>query len=185
MPAWDHLHKWLMTAVGGTIATLAGGYLLHVFLQPQTTPPVASVRADETARADPVPPARQTGGYLVERPALSETPIQTPAPEPAAETLEPVAPRPAGGPKLLSPAAPVLFSEIDTLVSVSFRETLGSRYAEFVVDAPGSESFRFPARSAGAAQEFETGGRRFEIRVVAIDWQGMTSQVMLRPAAGS
>jgi hypothetical protein len=86
---------------------------------------------------------------------------------------------------VLTPDTPAVLSQINTVVSVAFRETLGSRYAEIVVDSPSQKSFRFPARNAGGSREFEAGGQRYEIRVVAIDWQAMRAHIIVRPAAGS
>jgi hypothetical protein len=209
MGKWRDTGTWLLTAGGGFLAAVAAAYLLYL-LPPERVlgrdgaavsavptptgglvgkPESEPLQKQSTAPVHPVPPSslppelsspelRQavvpagtgvgTEVEVVPHPTLGEMP------ESRSTRLDSSAVR------FLTPEAPVTFSEIDAVVSVSFRDTLGSQYAEFLVDAPGQSSFRFPARSAGAAKEFTVGGRAYEIRVVAIDWRTLSSRVTLR-----
>lgn len=187
--------KWLITIVGGAIAAVAAAYFLYLFppqrivRQPEPKPIVGSLpnygqgRESFSPNRESAAPVRtptpsvsdlsSTGSRGVEKKPWKEGKVRSSPVSPAQTDV-----------KLLSQGEPLAFSSLDTTVSVTFRETLGSRYAEFVVDAPGQETFRFPARSAGTAREFVVGGRRYELRVLAIDWQAMTSRIRLRPVDG-
>jgi len=71
-------------------------------------------------------------------------------------------------PKRLAPDQPWFISSLATAITATFRETLGSRYVEVTIAAPGGTT-RFPARSAGASGRFSAGGSFYEVQVLSID----------------
>ena len=203
-------NKWLITVLGGIIAAVATAYFLYlfpperIFGQPDAKPAVDSDLNEGTGGPGLTAFQEVSASQKAERldtlaqsSGPSDPAIQDSRPGPAgtgAKTRR--VPQGVSGQEelrpgavslfqaratLLSPDTPILFSKIDTVVSVTFRETLGSSYAEFVVDTPRQKSFRFPVRNAGITREFEIGGQRYEIRVIAIDWQAMTAHILLRP----
>jgi len=184
--------KWLVNVSVGTAAAVAAAYVLYLLppgriLGRQDTQPAAEAQGSATSvgagSIAPPQPSRPAAPESRERPvrATNEPRLK---PLPAKSTSQ-AQPRPGLISSVLSPDTPAVLSSIDTVVSVAFRETLGSRYAEIVVDSPSQKSFRFPVRSAGGSREFEAHGQRYEIRVVAIDWQALRANITVRPAAGS
>lgn len=70
---------------------------------------------------------------------------------------------------------------LSTVMSVSFRETMGSRYAEFAIAPLGQPLIRFPARRAGASEQFMIDGAAYEVTVISLDLKGLTANVIVRP----
>lgn len=183
MGHWRDPSSWLITVLGGALAAIVAGYFLYFF------PPDRSLRHAETIpspRTEQPPALDRTLQEAQRRPSPSKM-RSSPGQETSYSDLEPRLVDPdqesldESRVREISPGNPVYFADIDTGVNVSFRETLGSRYAEFVVTAPGRASFRFPARSGGTTREFEVNGRRYELSVVEIDWQRLKSQLTLQP----
>lgn len=181
--------KWLVAVLAGIVATVVAAYLLYLFppertLDRQVAKPVTGAENfGRTGSVGPPQASRPAAPEPEERPVRTlNEPRLRPVPDKGAgqEQLRP-------GPisSVLSPDTPTMLSSIDTVVSVAFRETLGSRYAEIVVDSPSQKSFRFPVRSAGGSREFEAHGQRYEIRVVAIDWQALRANIVVRPSDGT
>lgn len=143
--------KLLITVGGGALAAVAAAYLLYV-LPPERVlgKPASQSMAGSLPKhgvGGAGSPPLHEGGV----PQLQTSPgVQTATAAPAnagsrsatVETETRGAPRPTWV-ELVAAGKPLVFPTINTAVSVTFRETLGSQYAEFIVDSPGKESLRF------------------------------------------
>lgn len=170
--------------VGGCTIVAAAIALLP-WLRPNDAPVVVLQEQpkslSEPAASRPVPTESQAETLPIKGEPLRESsvPIRL-----APERSAPMEPPELDHPKSLSPDAPRLFPSLSTVITASFRETLGSHYVEILVAAPDGAPERFPARSPGASRRFSAKGSIYEVQVVAIDWNQSKVDVIVRAVAG-
>lgn len=173
-------------------AFVAGGVAIALaFLRPDSAPQVvvqapaeaASVPASTSRSVAQDDPTEATLGP-VERssPAEGKRPARpasvAPSPEPpSAGTSDAL-----DLPKRLAPDQPWFLSSLATAITATFRQTLGSRYVEITIAAPGATT-RFPARSAGTSSRFSAGGSLYEVQILSIDWESSIN-VIVRAVPG-
>lgn len=95
-------------------------------------------------------------------------------------TALPKVPRELEKPILLRAGKAKRIESIETVISIQFRQTLGSGYAEVVVSPRGGASRRIAARSAGATGIFTASGWQYELQVVTLDEAAQTAEIMIR-----
>jgi len=192
MKEWSNAGKWLGGVLGGCVATIAAAYLLYwvpperLLGRPAAKPEAKVDEGTNPGGSGPAdPPASAPAASQPREEPVKTPPVPGPLSAPAkGAEQEDLRARPITA--ILAPGTPAVLSPIGTVVSLAFRDTLGSRYAEIVVDPPSQKSFRFPARSAGdPGKLFEANGQQYEIRVVALDWQAMRAHITVRPASAS
>ncbi len=83
-------------------------------------------------------------------------------------------------PLQLSELKPLTFRSLRATVSVEFRETLGTQYAELTISTPDQAPKRCAVRNAGARCEFQTGETPAALDVLSVDRANRTASVILR-----
>ena len=166
--------------VAGTVAAVL------TFLRPEPPPQVVVLQTQPQPVSVPAssPPAlAEAPPDFSERSVPEEQkPPQVGGGVSSAEPAKAGPSNPLDLPKRLVPDQPWFLSNLTTAITATFRETLGSRYVEITIAAPGATT-RFPARSAGASGRFSAGGSLYEVQVLSIDW-GSSINVMVRAVPG-
>lgn len=178
----------------GTVqaAFVAGAVAIgSAFLRPSPTPSpppqVVVVQVPSATASVPVPTSRSvtqddptgvTSGPLKRNsPDEGKRPARPASGAPSAEPSASTVSTALDVPKKLTPDQPWFLSSLATAITATFRETLGSRYVEITIAAPGATT-RFPARSAGASGRFSVGASLYEVQVLSINWESSVNVVV-------
>ncbi len=144
--------------------------------EPTPTPGAASVPvaaapspqpSGPSASASASPPRGSAEPGVAERRPNPPKPVALPGPAPD-QLLE------------LRELNPLTFQSLGATVSLEFRETLGSHYAELTVSTPGRPPIRCAVRSPGARCDFQAGDTSAAVDVLAVDRAQRMAQIILR-----
>lgn len=80
----------------------------------------------------------------------------------------------------ISELKPLTFRSLGATVSLEFRETLGTQYAELTISTPDRPPKRCAARNAGARCEFQAGKTAAALDVLSMDRTHRTAKIILR-----
>ncbi len=149
------------------------------------TPPPKDSTSSRGATSEPPatsPPSQPSGPSISASSPSSAGPNQSGSAEKRLNPPQGVATPPTAPDRLLElrELEPLTFRSLGATVSLEFRETLGSHYAELTVSTPGQPPIRCAARNPGARCEFQTGDTTATIDVVSMDRARRTAKIILR-----
>jgi hypothetical protein len=170
-------------------AFVAGAFgLALAFLRPQSPPQVVVVQAPPQTAVTPAstktPPAFTSQANRLKKGEESQSQRGKSAAEALDERPKEATPyhqaaSDVGQPRTLDNGAPWLLSPLGTVITATFRETLGSRYVEVLVAPPEEAVVRFPVRNSGASMRFQAGRSFYEVRVLSVDWESSRVDLMV------
>ena len=178
----------VQAAVIGAVLSAVLGTASVIFLRATTSSPEQITQPPAAAASPPVqvpksppliPPGHTassivpaaSGGTKASKPTEQRT--QTPKVN-AAPLVE------FDRPLQISELNPLTFRSLSATVSLEFRETLGTQYAELTISTPDQNPKRCAARNAGARCEFQTGETAAALDVVSVNQSHRTVEIILR-----
>lgn len=177
------------SVIGAVVAAALGTAQLVYFKgasapERHTLPPKGSTSSPGATSEPPATgPPSQPIGPSISASSPSSTGQTVPGPTERRPNLPRAVATPAPAPDRLleiSELKPLEFHSLDTTVSLEFRETLGSHYAELTVSTPGQPPTRCAARNPGARCEFQAGDTTATIDVVSMDRVRRKAKILLR-----
>jgi hypothetical protein len=172
-------------AVVGAVLTAAFGVAQLIYLRNSPTPERHTLPARAASlpvtklEVPPSSPSVQERGLMVPAVAGPKASESTEQPERTRKAI-PVPLVEFDRPFQLSELKPLTFRSLSATVSVEFRETLGTQYAELTISTPDQAPKRCAVRNAGARCEFQTGETAAALDVLSVDRANRTASIILR-----